>query len=48
MSAFILNDIAGLLFQGDFEIALLTFNRFNFRKRQNLYVWMPADLDQFR
>jgi hypothetical protein len=46
--AFILDDIAGPFFQGHVEIALITFDPGDFGKCQNLYVWMPADLDQFR
>jgi hypothetical protein len=33
--------------QGDLEIARLTFHLFNFAVGNNIYVVMPADLDQF-
>ena len=46
--ALVLDDVAGFLGQGDREISCLPLYTVNFRKCQNLYVWMPADLDQFR
>ena len=46
--AFFLNDVTGLLFQGDRKVTGFPFNLINFSERQNFYVWMPADLDQFR
>ena len=45
--AFLLNNVSGLLGQGYLEISRLAFYTVNFGKCQNLYVWMPADLDQF-
>jgi len=30
------------------EVAFFTFNGSDFGKRQDFYVWVPADLDQFR
>ena len=44
----VLNNVSGLLGQGYIEISRLAFYTINFSKCQNLYVWMPADLDQFR
>jgi len=44
----LLDNVAGFLLQGDREIALGPCYRIDFSERQNLYVWMPADLDQFR
>ena len=46
--ALVLQDVARLFGQGDREIPGLPFHAVNFRECQNLYVWMPADLDQFR
>jgi len=45
---FVFGDIAGPGFQDDLEIAGVTLNPVNLGKCQNLDVWMPADLDQFR
>ena len=45
--AFVLYNIAGLFIQGDLEISCLPPYTFNFSIRQNLYIGMPADLDQF-
>ena len=45
--ALILNDVSGLCGQGDVEVPYLPFYTVNFGIRQNLYVGMPADLDQF-
>ena len=45
---FLLYDVAGLLFQGDGEIAFLPLDALYFGKGKNFDVWMPADLDQFR
>ena len=45
--AFALYNISGLFIQGDLEVSCLTFDTVNFRIRQDLYVGMPADLDQF-
>ena len=46
--ALFLDDVSGFLGQGDRKISCLPRNAVNFRKCQNLYIWMPADLDQFR
>jgi hypothetical protein len=45
--AFVLDDVSGLLGQSNLKIPCLTLQTVNFRKGKNLYVWMPADLDQF-
>jgi len=45
---FVLINVSGLFRQGNFEVSCMSFNTLNFRKTQDLYVWMPADLDQFR
>ncbi len=45
---FVFNDIPGPGFQGNLEITFLPFYCFDFCKCENLNVWMPADLDQFR
>jgi hypothetical protein len=44
---FVLYNISGLFKQGDLEVSRLTFDTVYFRIRQDLYVGMPADLDQF-
>ena len=46
--AAVFNDIPGLFYQGDLEISCLSFDAFNFGIAQDLYILMPADLDQFR
>jgi hypothetical protein len=46
--AFFLDDVSGFLGQGDREIACLSLDTVNFGKCENLYVRVPADLDQFR
>ena len=45
--AFALNDISGFLNECYPEISLFPFDTVNFSIAQNLYVRMPADLDQF-
>ena len=45
--AFLLDNVPGLLKQGYREVSLFPFYTVNFRIRQDLYVGMPADLDQF-
>ena len=40
-------DVARVLSQFDFEIALLAADALDFRKRQQFDVDVPADLDQF-
>jgi hypothetical protein len=45
--AFVLDNVSGLFIQRDPEISCNPLDPVNFSIRQNLYVWMPADLDQF-
>ena len=45
--AFVLYDVSGLFIQGDLEVSCSPFDTVNFREGQDLYVGMPADLDQF-
>jgi hypothetical protein len=46
--AFILYNISGLFSQGDLKVSDLPLYTINFSITQDLYIWMPADLDQFR
>jgi len=43
----VLYDVPGVLDQRDPEVSRLAFDTVNFGMRQDLYVRMPADLDQF-
>ena len=45
--AFVLNNVSGLFIQGDLEVSGFPFYTVNFRIGQDLYIGMPADLDQF-
>ena len=45
--AFALYNISGLFNQGDFEVPCFSFYTVNFSVGQDLYIGMPADLDQF-
>ncbi len=45
--AFALYNISGLFNQGDLEVPCFSFYTVNFSIRQDLYIGMPADLDQF-
>ena len=45
--AFVLQDISGLLRQGDLEVPCFPLYTVHLGVRQDLYVRMPADLDQF-
>jgi hypothetical protein len=45
--AFVLYDISGLLNQGDLEVPCFSFYPVDFSIGEDLYVGMPADLDQF-
>jgi hypothetical protein len=45
--AFILDNIPGFFRQSYLEVTGFTFDFGDFGIRQYLYVWMPADLDQF-
>jgi len=44
----VLLDIPRLLYQGYLEVSRFSFYTFNFSISENLYVLMPADLDQLR
>ncbi|MBN2076974.1 MAG: hypothetical protein JW762_15625 [Dehalococcoidales bacterium] len=46
--AFILDNIPRFFRQSNMEVTGFTFDFSDFGIRQYLYVWMPADLDQFR
>ena len=45
--ALILDNVAGLFCQGNFKVSRIALNSVNFGVGKNLYVRMPADLDQF-
>jgi hypothetical protein len=45
--AFLLNNVPGISDQADLKIPCFSLNVFDLCIGQNLYVWMPADLDQF-
>ena len=45
--AFVLYNVSGLFIQGDLEVSCFPFYSVNFRIGQDLYIGMPADLDQF-
>jgi len=45
--AFVLDNVSGLFIQGDLEVSCFPFYTVNFSIGQDLYVRMPADLDQF-
>ena len=45
--AFVLDNVSRLLDQGYIEVSCFPFYTANFSKCQNLYIRMPADLDQF-
>ena len=44
---FLLFDVSGLFSQGDLEVSCFPLYTVNFSIGQDLYVGMPADLDQF-
>ena len=46
--AFILYNVSGLFIQGNLEVSCVSFYTVNFSIGQDLYIGMPADLDQFR
>ena len=46
--ALVFDNISGTGFQTYLKIPRLPFEPINFSECQNLYIWMPADLDQFR
>ena len=45
--AFVLYNISGFFNQGYLEVSRFPFDTVNFSKGQDLYIGMPADLDQF-
>ena len=45
--ALVLYNVSGFFIQGDPEVSCLPFNIFNISIRHDLYIGMPADLDQF-
>ena len=45
--AFVLQNIPGLLDQGNLKVSCLSFDTVNVSIRQDFYVGVPADLDQF-
>ncbi len=45
--AFVLYNVSGFFIQGDLEVSCFPFCTVNFCIGQNLYIGMPADLDQF-
>jgi len=45
--AFVLDDVSWLFIQGDLEVSGFPFDTVDFSKGQDLYIRMPADLDQF-
>ncbi len=45
--AFVLYNVSGLFIQDDIEVSCFPFYTVNFSKGQDLYIGMPADLDQF-
>ena len=45
--ASVLSNVSGLLRQGDLKVSCCPFYFINFTIGEDLYIWMPADLDQF-
>jgi hypothetical protein len=45
--AFVFYNVSGFFIQGDLEVSCFPFYTVNFSIGQNLYIGMPADLDQF-
>ena len=45
--AFVLYNVSGLFIQGNLEISRFPFYTINFSIGKDLYIGMPADLDQF-
>ena len=43
----VLDNVPGLFLQGDVEVSRLSFYTVNFGISQDLYIGVPADLDQF-
>ena len=46
--AFVLYHVSGLFIEGDGEVSSFSCHTVDFSISQNLYIGMPADLDQFR
>ena len=46
--ASVLDNVSGFLGQGDLKVSCLAFYTVNYSMGEDLYIWMPADLDQFR
>jgi len=47
-SAFIFYNVSGLFGKGYLKVTRFSFHTVNFSIGQDFYIWMPADLDQFR
>jgi hypothetical protein len=45
--AFVLYNVSGLFIEGDLKVSCFSFYTVNFSIGQNLYIGVPADLDQF-
>jgi hypothetical protein len=45
--ASVLDDVSGPSGYGDLKVSCFALYTVNFSMSENLYVWMPADLDQF-
>ena len=45
--AIVFDNVSGLFVQGDLEVSCFPIDAVDFSIRQDLYVRMPADLDQF-
>ncbi len=45
--AVVLYNVSGLFIQGDLEVSCFPYDSVNFSIGQDLYIGMPADLDQF-
>ena len=45
--AFVLYNVSGLFIQGDLEVSCFPVYTVNFSIGQDLYIGMPADLDQY-
>ena len=45
--ASVLDNVAGLFGQIYSKVSCFPLDAVNFGIRQNFYIWMPADLDQF-
>jgi hypothetical protein len=45
--AFVLYNVSGFLGQGYLKVPCFALYTANFSMGKDLYIWMPADLDQF-